>query len=146
MTEYTNEQIMENRQKWIDFLILPETKKGTGYLDRGYGTRCCLGHGAFILGVHSVVHNSSEIVQYGLERESYHAPVELVEMVGLHAADGSSAIGENGYHHNMVSTVREDYTSLASLNDASDWTPQQIGEYLKTVIHGGDNTPFKKLV
>jgi hypothetical protein len=35
--------------------------------------------------------------------------------------------------------------SLADLNDSTKATPQEIGEYLESVIEGGANTPWKEL-
>lgn len=145
MTEYTNEQIMEYRRIWTDFLMEPTTEKGTAVLDRGDGRRCCLGHACFILGLPVTVRGDGKIEYLG---DTLYAPKELVAMLGLHDYRGATLTAGSLFAHFPDIIVWNGGTNdnqLAVLNDDTDATPQMIGAYLKSVIDGGDNTPFRKL-
>ena len=130
MTKYTREEILANRQKWIDFLLEPERKKATGFLDLGDGFRCCLGHGCHILGVKN--HKFGNKTAYGDNVEGSVAPPEFIEMVGLYDEVGLIGGGDG-------------YENLAEMNDEENTTPQEIGQFLLDRIEGGLETPFKSL-
>lgn len=148
MMTYTRSEIREYRQKWIDVLIDPETKKADGTLDRGNGARCCLGHACFALGIESrkkpglITPPIDEYFQYrdGKDWESYYLPYVPTEMLGMWTHTGATAqrkpfpIGEY-----------EEQKALADYNDMTKITPQEIGQYLLTVIEGGEDTPFRPL-
>lgn len=120
-------EILENRRKWIEFLKRPETKKYTSRLASITipGARCCLGHGCEALGL-----------QY--RPSGLLATEEFIEAVGLWSKDGTAKDNGNVF-------AIKGYRSLASLNDHTVYTPQQIGEYLESVIMGGEDTPFKPI-
>lgn len=134
---YTRSEVRENRLKWINFLLVKGRKKATGALDRGSGNRCCLGHGCFILGLKR---KPMEGGLFEYEDNLEIAPVSFKEMVGLWDDTGSTDSGEviwkfaneNGLHH----------ADLVGINDDTEATPREIGEYLLSVIEGGTNTPF----
>lgn len=136
MTEYTRDEILANRRKWIDFLKLPTTEKGKGVLEI-YGTdqRCCLGHACHILGEIKVVIGGVTLYN----GKEYYAPETIVEQLGLYGRQGE-VMGDE-----IVMPNGSRYTSLARLNDGSDYTPQDIGLYLESVIEGGIDTPFRPL-
>lgn len=143
--KYTNEQIMENRRKWIDFLKLPETKKGKHALDKGNGLRCCLGHGCYVLGIEPVVDGEHCWITY--DKCESDAPQTFVAMVGLYTNVGDFINVTNKYE-NYFGVDFGEYghsMALAPLNDGTSITPQEIGAWLETVIEGGEGTPFIKL-
>lgn len=124
---YTDEQILENRRTWIEYLKRPETKKAKGVLESfdDPDARCCLGHGCFVLGIERTV-DEDGVVLY--DDEYSFAPESFMEMVGLRYENGDF-----------------DETSLAFINDHTDKTPQEIGIMLESMIMGGPGTPFEKI-
>lgn len=154
MTKYTRAQILENRTKFINFLKGKHRKKAESKLDDGQGARCCLGHGCYVLGIlrekDEARDNDSDSL-YLYEGEGAYAPKAFVDMVGLWHNDGSTKDCKEMVKAPAYPEDREepadwiDFSSLASLNDESIWTTQQIGKFLETVIEGGENTPFKPL-
>lgn len=139
MKTYKRSEIRANRQKWIDHLKRPETKKHTGalesfeYPDR----RCCLGHAAFVLGAERKVRNS--IVFYG--GDSGLLSKVLQSKLGMYTIDGTCEPKTSLFTQSSSSN-----TSLAGINDHTIATPQEIREYLESVIEGGPNTPFEPLL
>jgi hypothetical protein len=150
----TRDEVKENRIKWANFLLNKKRKKAISVLDKGDGARCCLGHGAYCLGVprRKVNGLDNACFEYGDEDAAFSAPSELVDLVGLWDSDGMTE-GEDLVINGL------NFSSLASANDADrhyafetgvesseiNITPQMIGTYLLTVIEGGDDTPFKPL-
>lgn len=135
MTELTREQVRANRQKWIDFLKNPMRRKAVGVLDNGFGQRCCLGHGCYALRLQR--EKTGSVYAYGKWMEECSAPIEFIAAVGLFACNGKSDSGLG------LGQWQEDM--LVNVNDETDATPQQIGEYLQSVIEGGEDTPFRPL-
>lgn len=140
--KYTRKKILENRVKWVEFLMKPKRKKTTGLLDAGSGYRCCLGHGCYILEIEKV-ENGIGGFDYG--KENYHqtAPDEFVEAVGLYNDHGQT-LDDSPIKVNLKQSM-ENLITLADINDNTDATPQEIGKYLESVIEGGPHTPFKPL-
>lgn len=153
----TRKQILENRQKWIDHLLKPETKRYSGWLEnpKNPEERCCLGHGCYVLGLERVVLpptpysttslHVGTVLGYlaGIEQRSITycgadklAPKEFVKLVGLKHP--------SGWVEDDLQIDAGVYHSLAIAND-SGTSPQKIGEYLQSVIEGGYNTPFHPL-
>lgn len=132
---YTREEIYANRLKWIEFLLVPGRKKAISVLDEGNGYRCCLGHACFVLKL-TRTKNVHLDGNFYYDNEGEVAPSKLIEMVGLW--------DENGTSDNRVPLIGQE-NNLASLNDETDATPKEIGEYLMTVIEGGIDTPFRPL-
>jgi len=133
----TRSQIRANREKWARFLMKPGRKKYGGALDNGGGARCCLGHGAYALGV-SRVKKLAGWFAYGEDQENNCAPEEFVDLVGLYT--------DNGRVDNLGECLDGwDHESLVEVNDNTDATPQEIGKYLLSVIDGGPHTPFRPL-
>jgi len=133
METLTREEILANRRKWINFLKGPKRKKAIECLDIGNGRRCCLGHGAYILGI------KRRKCPRGYEYQEPDGPWEIAisdvfrDLVGLKTSDGDFR-DENG-----------EMISLSELNDRTDATPQQIGHFLESVIEGGKYSPFRPL-
>lgn len=114
----------------------------------GNGERCCLGHGCYILGIPRVQHAEGiPRLQHAAVQEGYYsydgdnaeAPQSFVDMVGLWSRSGRI----NGGQPFIINGKKCD--SLVRANDGLDATPQQIGQYLLSVIEGGDDTPFVPL-
>lgn len=143
MTTIYRDEILFNRKKWIKFLKDKRRKKATGILENFdvRGARCCLGHGAFVMGIERTRHKDDDYcyITYGKDNDDEMAPPELVEMVGLWTQAGSPNKG------NLFD--RPHGASLAEWNDDpyENPTPREIGEYLESVIEGGGHTPFKPL-
>lgn len=143
MTEYTRAEIFANRQKWIDYLKRPETKKANGVLEYASTPeyRCCLGHACHVLNIPRFEDDGT--VYYGTSAHesiprdnAFFMPIEGVEMLGLWDNEGK-ALGS-------IWMQNQHYTTLAQVNDSSLYmnSPQEIGEYLQSVIEGGTDTPF----
>lgn len=135
MSELTRAEVRANREKWARFLMQPGRKKATGVLDEGDGYRCCLGHGAYCLGVPRSRYLSG--FEYGDGYDDCVAPQELIQLVGLHYSEG------NPLESNGMVINGSTYGCLTAANDSPDGLrPKQIGEYLLSVIEGGPSTPF----
>jgi len=139
MTLY-REDIRANRQKWIDYLLLPTTKAARGVLARGpndNSRRCCLGHGCHVLGF-KVFDAKSERAGYGYKTNSDaaigYAPAEMVEAMGMYDSAGV-------FRGMLFETTYSE--SLVDMNDSEKRSPQEIGEFLARNINGGG--PFKPL-
>jgi hypothetical protein len=133
------DEILKNRETWIEGLLNPESKGFTGWLENliNSNERCCLGHGCHYLGLTRSISNSGRVLYE--KRFSSVAPEKLVELVGLWNDIGATSDEE---------TSLRGYPSLISLiamNDQTTDTPQCIGKYLQSVIEGGPDTPFRPL-
>lgn len=142
--KYTRSEILAARQKWIDFLLIKGRRKATGILDEGDGHRCCLGHACYVLGLPRKPRESRGFSYDNGESEL--APPMLIESLGLWDAEG----GTQSIEHKITlarfeDSLHDSYPTLAQINDETDASPRQIGEYLATVIEGGDHTPFRPL-
>ena len=142
----TDQEILENRRKAITFLKDPARKKATGYLDKGDERRCCLGHMCVALGI---VSQASAPYQkcaftYGTSNDTGVAPKELVRELGMFNPSGFAKVPESTVILLRGRRKKRLY-SLTDMNDHSMMTPQEIGEYLESVIIGGDETPWKKI-
>lgn len=134
-------EVRVNRQKVIDFLKAPRRRKAYGVLDDGWGRRCCLGHACVALGIKRVKDGWGQW-SYGLEGETKVAPLELLKAVGFWHDEGSARA-----HSSSLKIGEYAYSALAEANDDQirNVTPFMIGEYLESVIEGGDHTPWEPL-
>jgi hypothetical protein len=131
-------EILANRQKWVDRLLDPASTKATGILSKTPTQCCCLGHGCYALEIPRIENKGLTLFCFGNELANCVAPSELIELVGLYTSVGTITDGPA-----KIKNWR--FNSLSGLNDATDVTTQQIGEYLQSVIEGGTHTPFKPL-
>lgn len=139
----TNQEIYQNRLKWIKFLLKPDTKKFKGVLEdiNNPDYRCCLGHACHVFNLEKTIINAESFGKQILY-ENFVAvlPYSLVEKLHMWGDSGEAKNFDN------KGTLKDlDVYSLVTLNDSTDYTPQQIGEYLMKVIMGGDGTPFKPI-
>ena len=109
-------EILANREKWVNFLLVKGRKKAIAALDIGEGHRCCLGHACYILGVAKQKVKDSQHYTYGESFESGFAPSELLSLVGLWDTQGST---EKFYESFESSGVMSHFNSLADANDSS---------------------------
>jgi hypothetical protein len=126
------EEVKANRRKWIDFLREDGRKKAVDALDVGNEERCCLGHACFVLGVEqhvSVSQENSNGIFYGKGWNCGAAPAELIELVGLRSSGGSFAPFTFAVEMNLQSLM---ITSLAELNDKTNYTPKEIGDFIES--------------
>jgi len=126
-------EILENRKKWITFLKTnPPKIKGMLESFKNQSERCCLGHGCYVFNLQKEVDN-----QVIYEGSIYCAPPKLIELLGLR--DDMGNIPQGYFDGDNV------YTELTEMNDETNMTHKEIGEYLESVIEGGDNSPFLPL-
>lgn len=158
MTKYTHKQIYENRLKAIEYLKKPSLRKAREVLRDSKGGRCCLGHMCDALDIFSesrkaIINTYStepfSLIHYhfGKEGAESAAPVELVDMLGLHDDVGGTKNNDEYLNFSKVDEI-PNYKSigtLAMLNDYYRVSPQSIAKYLESVIMGGDNTPWIKI-
>ena len=130
---WTRAEILTNRESWIAFMLRPGRRKATGVLDAGDGERCCLGHACYSLGMRPT--RTGNRLYYDDSDELM--PTVAVVALGLRSDDGAGAEGEELWSGSMS------HDTLTDLNDSTDWSPRQIGEYLQTKINGGG--PFRPL-
>ena len=113
-------EIMQARETAINFLMYPKLKKAKGQMGKANGSRCCLGHMCKALNINFI-------------NEEHHS-FELAEKLKMHKQDGSNLL--------EVPILNSPYYCLMLLNDETSASPQDIGKYLKSVIKGGEDTPF----
>ena len=113
-------EILENRRKWVNHLLDPNTKKTIHKLEHidNPECRCCLGHGCHVLNLERVV--GTNVVQYC--GNSALAPTELVERMGIKKT-----------------------SLLIKMNDGEDKSPQEIGKYLGSIMEDENSEVFKPL-
>lgn len=136
---YSRSEIKINRQKMIDQLKDPKSEKTEGLLEdpNNNNARCCLGHGCHALNIERFVDSNG--ICYGQENDSAVAPPQLINKVGLFFNLGV-------FQSRKITTFKSvKFDSLVGANDGSNLTPQDIGEYLESVIEGGEDTPWKPL-
>lgn len=151
----TRTQILENRKLWIARLKDERAKKLKGKLSspEDLWQSCCLGHGCLAVGLEPDLKAFVGLVTYGKRHCSGGSPIEFSDAVGLYRNLGEIVLSSDLDIHQIFLGVRTYWdcgddgveyknTSLALINDTTDATPQQIGEYLQSVIEGGENTPF----
>ena len=110
-------------------------------MDLGEGRRCCLGHMCYALKdklklTRNKV-NSELDIRWTYNNEVNYPPETVTKALGLFLYDGSSVSKQ----HIEIGGYKG--RSLSELNDISDVTPQQIGQYLKQNIEGGNHTPWE---
>lgn len=135
---------LDNRYKWAHFLMEPERKKAVGGLESmvDLEARCCLGHACAMLGVERS--NDMSSIRYGHEQTATVAPQEVIDALGLHGASGGfkKIIKEADLGFRLSGTATEGNVcgiiSLASLNDRTTATPQQIGKFILDNIDNPD--------
>lgn len=134
----TRQEVKENRLKFANGLLEPHRMKFKRMLENlnNPNERCCLGHGCEIFGIIRGINNYD--VVYGVEQHAGVAPKELIKILGLYYANGSS------FNEFEIAKGR---SSLAGINDHTELTTQQIGQLIldKGWIEGGEDTPFKPL-
>lgn len=134
----TRKEILENRRIWIEFLKT-NPPKFIGKLENieNQEERCCLGHGCHIFNIDKKEMKLITTISVNYGGEFWSAPEKLVELLGLRDEDGT--IPDEYFYENLT------VTNLLELNDETDMNHRQIGEYLESVIEGGDNSPFLPL-
>jgi len=151
MSVLTREQILENRRKVIEFLKQPERKKAIGHLEdrESNEKRCCLGHMCHALDLPRTVRDGGRVAYDG---DCFVAPHAAMVRLGLNSDMGAIAgeVGHFGFGFEegkifVVEKERGLASTLAGLNDGTKATPQNIAEYLESVIEGGEKTPWRAL-
>ena len=154
------QELLDNRNKWIKALLDPSTRKATGVLEEIDSSgkvlgRCCLGTGCSALGVKRIVGDMKNVGYYNAKDEHTYVfkdnseyaecfSQEFANLVGLYDKEGYR--GDYNCPEKTEITIRQHKSPcLSSLNDETEITPQEIGQYLRTVIQGGKKTPFKPL-
>ena len=130
----TFDDVMVNRRKWVEFLKQPHLRKEKWSLaspnhEENF-RRCCIGHACVAFGF-----------EFDFEETLNQ---DVTKAVGLRDDEGA------GYRisRNHFSTSHElefdgnKHPGLTHINDSTGASPQEIGEYLESVINGGHKTPF----
>ena len=142
MTDYTQEQIDENRQKWLDQLRDPESKKARGMLEdsKDKNSRCCLGHACHALGIERDEDKKYSVIYY--DCEDTNLPFGARNALDI---DGRGSFKEpvniTSVHHNSLTSVHEDYMTaydLIDINDETDLTPQEIADVIEDQFNTGN--------
>lgn len=146
----TDEQILENRKKVVAYLQQPHLKKAKGRLaNEKTGGRCCLGHMCDALEIESSTINDGRERVYGHFKEACVAPIELKKALGLRNRVGSAlvrkAANKTTVRTKLKTRTKRTVNDLTALNDHTGITTQGIGQYLESVIMGGDDTPWEKI-
>lgn len=135
---HTREQIKENRLKFAKGLQEPHREREWNRLENpdNPNMSCCLGHGCNIFDLERKVINYETYhkVKYGTEENDATAPKELINLLGLFNSCGGTLDHQN--------ELVKKHSSLTSLNDNLELTPQEIGKLIEGWIEGGPNTPF----
>ena len=121
--QYTQEQIDENRRKWLAVLRDPQSKKKVNKLEDldNSNVRCCLGHACHALGIErKVVYFPNGFVAYGNKTETL--PFSACNMLNMEP---------NGKFKKEVLVEDEPYWSLARINDNTDLTPQEMADVIE---------------
>lgn len=141
----TREDVLKARETWINFLVAKDRKKAQGYLDKGGGERCCLGHACYILGAPKIkVTRPTTSATYDYEGDESYPSENVVTALGLWNKYG----GTNDNSIAVLKIFKNDElnrSSLADVNDETSAGPNRIGKYLRSVIEGGEDTPFRPL-
>ena len=121
----TQEQVDENRQKWLAVLRAPESSKAVGVLEsRTYeNSRCCLGHACHALGITRTVTTGPEYVRY--DSESKWLPP---------AARRALRINANGNFKKTIEVDDKVLNSLAQVNDRTELSPAEIADVIEDQI------------
>lgn len=133
MTEYTPEQIQENRRKWLEALRSGEFKQTTGVLarqnDDGKYGYCCLGVACEISGVASrdLTRGYDDRVRkvYGENEADLTLPEEVRAWLGVETDSPNLASPV------VVNDDGDDETGLTILNDDYGFTFEQIADAIE---------------
>jgi len=115
---YTKDEIIANREKWIEALESGMYTQAKFNLRRREGF-CCLGVACEVLGIPSEKTDYG-YYYYGEERNGADLPKEAMEMLGVRTPMGSFDFDENIPH-----------SSLYGLNDSASWSFGQIAQFLR---------------
>lgn len=139
LSNLTDAKIYKNRLMICDYLETPGLKKTKHMLhNKKTGGRCCLGHMCDAFGVPAVRHRDQvEITYFG---EESLIPHDLMEALGMHDHEGGTK-----YNDQFNVGPKKSFGSLAIWNDTTGVRPAKIAAYLRTVIMGGDNTPWREI-
>lgn len=146
----TKKEILANRKQWVNYLTEKRLYKHIGELQKLNGVSCCcLGHGCNLFKIPKKQIGTE--LAFGVDNNIIYAPDELINLVGLHDTLGKFKDYKSFYFdkhtrtfHNSDSTGnRQEFFSLAGLNDDTDATPKEIGMFIKA--HINDDLIFKKV-
>ncbi len=139
--EYTRANILKNRENWVARLLDPASKGTQGYLEF-YGGFCCLGHACVTLGLSKTTENDRIYYFDGKFSSKFTMPGKSYESLGL-VNEAGGVFRPNKRFANHLKGLSMQFVNLANWNDhISRPTPQDIGDYLQSVIEGGPGTPF----
>ncbi len=140
MTDISDETILANRRKVIEYLKNPKLKKAIGVLKNSVGGRCCLGHMCDALGV---IPTKAENGDWRYEGQKFALPQPIREAVGMYTTDGAFRAAEFQVYYKSVDGGS--HSSLALLNDESGIMPNDIASILEKMVTGGDGTPWRAI-
>ena len=140
MTDISDETILANRKKVIEYLKNPKLKKAKGVLKNSGGGRCCLGHMCDALGM---IPEKKGMWWY-YEKDKFSLPESMQRALGMYTPAGEFRT-ENVIQFYYKDEKYGSHSCLANLNDESTIKPAEIASILETMITGGDGTPWRKI-
>ena len=144
---YTQEEINENRRKWLDQLRDPQARKTTEKLESSVkpNERCCLGHACHALGSDREA-CADGIVYYDGEEGILPRSVEQKLNI-THRGDFKEPIivkfmkrEDLPYGLRPYGTERQ-VSDLIEVNDFTELTPQQIADVIEDQFRTGNFSP-----
>jgi hypothetical protein len=142
---WSDDEILANRRKVVDYLKNPELRKAKGQLRNSVGGRCCLGHMCDAMGLDGKKNASGE---WFYDNEKYNLPDSLVAALGMNDSAGrfyDNTKEENSYI-NYFRYENGCFDSLANLNDDSTIQPDAIGHFLEGIIYGDSHvSPWTRI-
>ena len=138
MTYYTQEEIDENRRKWLAQLRDLDSKKEFGQLEnvKDSNARCCLGHACHALGIRRRVkqYPSSSIDLVAYENTSGALPSSACYMLNI------TAIGR---FIEKIIVNGESCSDLSDVNDNTLLSPAEIADVIQDQFN---NNNFEQMI
>lgn len=128
MTEYTKQQMYDNRLKWIAALRSGKYTQGKYKLRSKDNLFCCLGVACEVLKIKSQLLKGFLYIYEG-EQNSGFLPKEAINMLGLYYADGTLIEGE---------------IALSAMNDTQQLSFLEIADYLEQNLDKGSESYMKE--
>ena len=143
MTQYIQEEINENRRKWLAQLRDPESKKHYGELENPLASnaRCCLGHACHALDIDRELQEDGEIfVAYG--GCLGHLPKEAARKLDIEVTGYLKNSIEIQFCNSKGRVQVIKCHSLTDVNDSTSLTPKEISDVIEEQFEKDNFVPF----
>ena len=145
MSDYTQEDIDENRRKWLAVLRDPKSSKNRGSLESYWdeNSRCCLGHACHALDVEKEESKPDSAVYY--DGKDSILPKGARNALDIdHRGNFIEPVTIISVHPNSLTHRYEDYFTaydLIDVNDNTNLTPKEIADVIEEQFEN-DNFHF----